>query len=146
MVIRKAISLACPVERAFELFTSGISTWWPSRTHSVGEERVETVVFEERLGGRIYERWDDGTECDWGTVVVWDPPNRVVFSWQPNREQAGETEVEVRFAPEHDGTRVELDHRGWDRLGDEGNERHERYTSGWDRVLGAFADAARGLV
>ena len=144
MTIRKAISVSCPVEHAFATFTDRIATWWPLGTHSIGEERAQTCVFEGRVGGRLYEIWDDGTECDWGAVTAWEPPHRIVFSWQPNPESPAPTEVELCFAAEGDGTRVEVEHRGWERLGDRAAEAYESYDSGWSGVLSIFAKAAAG--
>ena len=142
MTVRKTISVTCSVDGAFTTFTEAIATWWPLGTHSVGEERAETAVFEGRVGGRIYEIWDDGTECDWGNVLAWEPPRRVVYSWQPNPESPAPTEVEVRFVADGDATRVEVEHRGWERLGDRAAEAYESYDSGWGVVLAAYAGKA----
>jgi len=132
--IRKAVTVATPIEEAFRLFTEGIGSWWPVRTHSMGAERTETAVFEPALGGRIYERQADGTEVEWGTVQTWEPPRRVVFSWGLN-----DSEIEVRFAPDGTRTRVELEHRGWDRLEDE--QGRDSYDQGWDVVLADYVRA-----
>lgn len=136
LVLRKAISVACPVEDAFRLYTEGIATWWPLRTHSVAGEDAEICVLEPRLGGRLYERTSGGAEHEWGTVLVWEPPHRLVHSWHPGRDVTGAQEVEIRFAPEGAGTRVELVHTGWERLGDRAAAVFESYESGWDFVLG----------
>ena len=142
LTIRKTITVSRPIEDAFWLFTEGIGTWWPLATHSVGDERAETAVFEGRVGGRIYERWDDGTEAPWGEVLVWEPPRRVVYSWQPNPERPAPTEVEVRFLPEGDSTRVELEHRGWERMGADASEAMAGYDSGWPVVLASYVERA----
>ena len=141
LTVRKTINVACSVERAFETFTAGIAGWWPLATHSMGDEHAAAAVFEGSVGGRIYEVWDDGSEHEWGSVVLWEPPGRVVFSWNPNPNRTVFTEVEVRFAPEGDGTRVELEHRGWERLGDEATAVHGSYVTGWDTVLGHYRSA-----
>jgi len=143
LTVRKSIAVRCSPEQAFSLFTEGVASWWPLATHSVGHERARSAVFEGRIGGRIYEIWDDGQEHEWGEVLVWEPPHRVVYSWQPNPERPAGTEVEVRVAPEGDGARVELEHRGWERLGAEAAEAHESYAGGWDTVLAAYAAGAR---
>ena len=101
-------------------------------------------MFEGKAGGRLYEIWDDGTECDWGGVTVWEPPHRIVFWWQPNPDASAPTEVALRFAAESDGTRVELEHRGWERLGASATEAYESYDSGWGAVLPIYAKAASG--
>jgi uncharacterized protein YndB with AHSA1/START domain len=97
------------------------------------------VQFEGRVGGRIYERWDDGTEKPWGEVEAWDPPKLVRFTWHPNEDRPAATEVEVTFTPEGDATNVRLEHRGWARLGEVAAESRGRYDSGWVRVLDRYA-------
>ena len=142
-VIRKSITVNAPVERAFEVFTEGIGTWWPLETHSVGRARAETVVLEGREGGRLFERQTDGVESDWGRVTAWDPPHRVAFTWHPGRGVATAQEVEVQFTGTGGSTRVDLEHRGWENLGDLAAETISRYDSGWDHVLGnRYAEAA----
>jgi uncharacterized protein YndB with AHSA1/START domain len=138
LVVRKSVAVRCAPEQAFALFTEGVASWWPLATHSVGEERARSAVFEGRVGGRIYEIWDDGQEHDWGEVLVWEPPHRVVYSWQPNPKRPAATEVEVRVVAEGDGARVELEHRGWERLGAEATEAYGNYDGGWDTVLAAY--------
>src|SRR5215216_711074 len=87
---------------------------------------------EAGVGGRLYERWHDGHEADWARVLAWEPPARLLLSWQPNPDRPAPTEVEVRFVPlEPDHTRVELEHRGWERLGDQGPESRAGYERGW---------------
>ena len=143
LTLRKTIEVAAAPDRAFRLFTEGMAGWWPVRTHSVGEDRAETVVFEPGLGGRIYERTLDGDEHVWGTVTAWEPPGRVVFTWHPGRGPDTEQDVEVRFEASGTGTRVELVHTGWERLGDRAAAVRENYDGGWDLVVGErFAAAA----
>ena len=135
----KSVEVACDVSRAFEVFTRDIDRWWPVAGHSLREDRVERVEFEERLGGRILERWHDGTECAWGEVRIWDPPHRVAFSWLPNPDTGHATEVEVTFRPSETGTTVTLEHGGWDPEVDD--ERRKNYDSGWEGVLDLYARA-----
>lgn len=135
--IQKTITVAASVETAFETFTRRMSDWWPRGTHSIFDDR-EAVVFDERTGGRVYERAPDGEEADWADVIAWEPPHRIVLRWRVNPER-GPTEVEVRFAPENGGTRVELEHRGWDAIGD--IEGRAGYDPGWDFVLGHYVDS-----
>lgn len=142
--VKKEIVVACPIERAFAVFTDGIASWWPLPTHSIYGEAATDVVFEAGVGGQIYEVNATGERGWWGEVQVWEPPHRVVYSWNPNPNRVETTEIEVRFAVEGDGTRVSLEHRGWERLGDSAGELRASYQTGWDPVLLAFAEAARG--
>jgi uncharacterized protein YndB with AHSA1/START domain len=145
--IRKQLQVRIAPERAFRLFTAEMGSWWPLDTHSRADDDQTTkdVVFEEETGGRIYEIMTDGTEASWGRVTTWDPPSRVVFDWRPS-DEGPFTEVDVRFsATEGGGTLVDLEHRGWERLGDRAAEAREAYASdtGWGLVFDrAFAQAA----
>jgi uncharacterized protein YndB with AHSA1/START domain len=132
--IRKSVKVKVPVEQAFAAFTDGIASWWPHATHSYGGENA-TAVFEGREGGRVYERQEDGTEADWAEVVTWEPPSRFVLDWK-----IAPSEVEVRFTDEGAGvTRVDLEHRGWDRAGEAAESKRENYDGGWDVVLENYA-------
>ena len=137
----KELRVAAPVERAWSVFTDGIDSWWPAATHSMEPERVREIVFEARAGGRIFERWHDGTECSWGEVGVCEPPHRIRFSWHPNDRPAA-TEVEVTFTAAGDETHVRLEHRGWERLGDDAAASRAEYDPGWDYVLGLYEAGA----
>ena len=133
------ITVGSGVEHAFRTFTADIASWWPVMSHSIGEGRVTEVVMEPRIGGRFYERWDDGTEHDWGEILEWDEPRRLVCTWSPNPQRSTPTELEVRFESAGDGTRVFLEHRGWERLGGEAAALRQSYTSGWPVVIELFA-------
>ena len=141
-VVEKSVTVSVPVERAFEVFTAEIGTWWPLRTHAVDTERSETVVMEGRVGGRLYERTPSGEEHVWGTLVAWEPPNRIVYSWHPGREEETAQEVEITFSPEGEGTRVDIRHYGWEKLGDRLEETVASYNEGWDKVIAVYARAA----
>jgi uncharacterized protein YndB with AHSA1/START domain len=136
--VRRSVEVTCAVEEAFRIFTEGVDDWWPLATHSVGQQKAATCYFEGQVGGRIYESTEDGSLNLWGTVTEWEPPNRVVFTWHPGREPATAQEVELRFIEEGSGTRVELEHRGWETLGDAAAETREGYHSGWEYVLNQF--------
>ena len=136
--IWKTVTVDASPESAFEAFTHGIAGWWPEGSHRVFEGG-STVVFEQRVGGRIYERAADGEEADWADVLVWEPPQRLVLRWRVNPNR-GATEVEVQFMPEDGGTRVELEHRGWDDA-----EGRANYRTGWDLVLDRFIEAAQSV-
>ena len=141
-VVEKSVTVSVPVERAFEVFTAEIGTWWPLRTHAVDTERSETVVMEGRVGGRLYERTPSGEEHVWGTLVDWEPPNRIVYSWHPGRGEETAQEVEITFSPEGEGTRVDIRHYGWEKLGDRLEETVASYNEGWDKVIAVYARAA----
>ena len=146
--VRRAVTVAAPPARAFEVFTSRIGSWWP-RSHHIGAVEPETVVIEPRQGGRWFERAPDGTECEVGKVLVWDPPGRLVLGWQLTAEWKFDpgliTEVEVRFTPDGQGsTRVELEHRDLERFGDKAGQVRDAIDapSGWQGVLELYARAA----
>jgi uncharacterized protein YndB with AHSA1/START domain len=126
-------TVACPPERAFEVWARRTSLWWP-HGHSVSGEPGLTVTFEPRPGGRIFERTPDGAEHDWGEVLVWEPPHRLAYLWHLRFDRADATEVEVTFAAAGGGTAVSIVHRGWERLGAKGPERRERNRRGWSGV------------
>ena len=149
VVVRNAVTVAAPVERAFAVFTADFETWWPAGYH-LGDTPPVRLTLEAGPGGRWFERAADGTECEWGRVRVWEPPRRLVLSWEiggdwkldPDPEHA--SEIEVRFTPAGpNSTLVELEHRaierhpGWERV-------HEGVSSpgGWPGILDRYAEAA----
>jgi uncharacterized protein YndB with AHSA1/START domain len=142
LVVRKSITVDAHPERAFAVFTERIGSWWPVKTHSLAGEHAVDAVLEPQEGGRIYEVDADGNDGYWGTVVAWEPPHRLVIAWNVGRRRDEPTEVEVRFLSEGEGTRVELEHRGWERWHD-GAEAQASYETGWDTVLAPFSDAVR---
>ncbi|MFP5297455.1 MAG: SRPBCC domain-containing protein, partial [Actinomycetota bacterium] len=141
----RSVVVGIDPEAAFELFTVGMGTWWPLHTHSIaadtfeGRVTVTELVFEAHPGGSIYEVMSDGTKGEWGKVLEWEPPGRVVFSWKPNLEDVPPTEVEVTFIAVDDGTDVRLEHRGWERLGERGAVLRRGYEQGWPTMLSRFA-------
>jgi uncharacterized protein YndB with AHSA1/START domain len=142
LVVLKSAVVSVSPERAFEVFTKDMATWWPIDTHSIGamddkDGPPEAVVFETGPSGRIYERTADGEERHWANVLTWEPPRLLVIEWKLT---VAPTEVEVRFTPEGDGTRVELEHRGFERLGAEAEESHERYSNGWPKVFQDYVE------
>ena len=104
-------------ERAFEVFTSEVASWWPTKTHSIHKEKVTDVVLEPREGGEMYEIAEGGEREHWARVTAWEPPRRLVLAWHVNPETAAPTEIEVTFTPDGEGTRVELEHRDWEQAG-----------------------------
>lgn len=144
--LRKSVTVELPPEDAFELFTSRMESWWPIAVHSISQERAVGLVLEPGVGGRLFEVRDDGETFPWGAVTAWEPPTRVVFSWHPGQTPDSAQEVEVRFRKGQDGTLVELEHRGWAKLGKEAREVRRDYAAGWDEVLGqSYLDACNSL-
>jgi uncharacterized protein YndB with AHSA1/START domain len=145
--IRRTVTVKAPPDRAFDVFTNRVDEWWPVETHSIAAmdegARPESLVFEGREGGEFYEV-TAGRRCHWATVVVWEPPRRFVLQWKVNPDAPAPTEIEVRFVPEGETTRVELEHRGWERLGETGPESRASYNEGWVAVLGRYEEAATG--
>jgi uncharacterized protein YndB with AHSA1/START domain len=140
--VRHSVTVRRHIDDTFRLFTEGIAKWWPTDTHSMGEGKIQDVVFEGRVGGRIYELWGDGSQYDWGEITTWEPPNRVVFLWKPNLEDQERTEIEVRFKVQGDSTLVDLEHRGWERIGEMGPRARHDYELGWPIVLAKFEKAS----
>lgn len=144
----KKVEVAVPPDQAFALFTIGMGQWWPLETQSIaadthgGRVKAESLTFEGRVGGDIYETMSDGSKGAWGKVLTWEPPRRVTFSWKPNLSEGPFTEIEVRFTELGAGTEVELVHRGWERFGASAHALRGGYDSGWPGVLGRFRSAA----
>jgi uncharacterized protein YndB with AHSA1/START domain len=127
-------TVACPPERAFEMWARRTSMWWP-HGHSVSGEPGLTVTFEPHAGGRIFERTPSGEEHDWGEVLVWEPPRRLAYLWHLRFDRSDATEVSVTFTEAAEGTAVRIVHTGWERLGAAGPERRERNRKGWAGVI-----------
>ena len=138
--LRKTITVGWDPARAFRRFTEETATWWPLRSHSVGQERAEAVVFEGRAGGRIVEKIRGGQECVWGTITTWDPPRRVTFTWHPGGTPQQATQVDVSFEPVAGGTRLVLVHSNWEALGPLAKVARRGYPIGWAYVLRLWAD------
>jgi uncharacterized protein YndB with AHSA1/START domain len=150
--VRKTITVEAPQDRAFTVFTAHMSTWWPLDTHHIGTQPAADAVMEPREGGRWYERAADGSECDWGCVLAWEPPSRVVLAWQLDADwkydpdPARQSELEVRFiATGPSTTRVELEHSLLERHGERAEEVRASIDSpeGWGGLLERYAEAAR---
>jgi uncharacterized protein YndB with AHSA1/START domain len=147
--IRGSVTVGVPVEQAFRVFTDSFGSWWPPEYH-IGQADMADAVLEPRAGGRWYERGIDGSECDWGKVLAWEPPHRLLVTWQingqwqydPDPEHA--SEIEVRFTADGPGhTMVELEHRLLERLVD-GQAIRDAISGGggWIAILELFAKAA----
>jgi uncharacterized protein YndB with AHSA1/START domain len=139
--IRLTFDVDCPVDHAFDVWTRRIGQWWPA-DHTVSAEDDLEIVLEGRPGGRIFERRRNGLEHDWGEVTIWEPPTRLGYTWHLNREPTDATEVEIRFLPSGARTRVEIEHRAWERLGAEGETWRDRNRGGWATLLPHYVTAA----
>jgi len=138
----RSIDVSIEPDRAFELFTRRMGEWWPMQGYSIAGEKAVGVRFEDWVGGKVFEVVEDGTEWEWAEVLAWEPPHRLVLAWHPVPEPTVSTELEIRFAPLEEGTRVVLEHRGWERLGDLGVTARVDYDEGWLPVLRLYQDLA----
>jgi uncharacterized protein YndB with AHSA1/START domain len=148
--IRRTVTVSCPPDRAFSLFTEGMGTWWPVESYSravreFADQHLEVVrlEFQARLGGSVLEHMSDGRTLPWAEVIAWDPPRRVVMAWRPHSMPEPPTELDVTFTADDGGTVVELEQRGWERLS-EGfrDELYDIYVRGWVTTLDRFVAAA----
>lgn len=147
--VQKTVVVNAAQAKAFDVFVNGIDRWWP-KSHGIGSAPMVKSIIEPRQGGRWYSTHADGSEAISGHVQVWDPPHRVVFSWEISAQWKPDasvaSEVEVRFIAETpDRTRVELDHRNFEALGKEGGEAMRgAVNGGWPGILDLFkAEAER---
>lgn len=144
--VRREFVVKATPEKAFDVFTAGFGRWWPA-THKIGAAALKIAVLEPGVGGRWYEIDEDGTEADWGRVLVWEPPSRLVLAWQINADFRFDpelvTEVEVRFtATDAGATRVEFEHRNLEHLGDRAAALRDQLNGGWAGILDRYVEAA----
>jgi uncharacterized protein YndB with AHSA1/START domain len=146
--VRSSIVVEAPIDRAFSVFTEDFGSFKPPE-HNMLQVEIAETVFEPRVGGHLYDRGVDGSECHWARILAYEPPERVVFSWDISPQWEIETdpektsEVEVRFVAETpDRTRVELEHRNLDRHGAgwEGVREGVATDQGWPLYLQRFAE------
>jgi uncharacterized protein YndB with AHSA1/START domain len=147
--LRKVVTVKAPPSVAWRVFTEQMGTWWPLATHKIGKAKAVDAVIEPHVGGRWYERGDDGSTCDWGRVLAWEPYERLVLSWEISADWQPDpnlkTEVEIRFiAQGTDGTLVELEHRHLERYGARREQMRGIFDSedGWSGLLASFARLA----
>ena len=151
--VKKSVLVQASRDVAFRVFTERMALWW-SAEHHIGKAELETIILEPRVSGRWAERGADGSECDWGRVLAWEPPSRVVLAWQLDAafqyDPSFETEVEIRFVAEGERrTRVELEHKNLERFGDARErviasfESKDGWQLGLDRLASAAARAAK---
>ena len=145
--VRKSVTVNADAARAFEVFAGRIGTWWP-HSHTIGSSPQKNIVLEPRAGGRWFEIGEDGSECNWGKVLAWEPPARLLLAWQIDGNWKYDpdllTEVEVRFVSEGERlTRVEFEHRGLENYGDQAEAVRKSISSpgGWPGILEGYAAA-----
>jgi uncharacterized protein YndB with AHSA1/START domain len=137
----KTVKVGCTPEEAFRFFTADFGMWWPAATHSVVafasqfKDKPTNVILEPRAGGRIFERTRAGEEHAWGSVLVWQPPARVAFSFHPGRDAKEAQTVEVTFSAVSEGTIVVLTHGGWEKLSANAQQARDSYNQGWEEVF-----------
>jgi uncharacterized protein YndB with AHSA1/START domain len=151
--VRKVVNVNAPQSVAWDVFTQQMGTWWPLAVYKIGNANAVDAIMEPRVGGRWYERGEDGSTCDWGRVLTWEPPSRLVLSWDINADfqydPALNTEIEVLFIAEGSSrTRVEFEHRRLNRYGDPRDEMRTIFdkTGDWGQLLAAFAQTAAASV
>jgi uncharacterized protein YndB with AHSA1/START domain len=133
----KAVVVRAEPARAFEFFARDLARWWPLAQFHTGPDPVDCAI-EPRVGGRVFERAADGRETAWGNVVAYEPPHRLAFSWIIGLSTEQAQLIDIQFTPGADGgTRVELTHSGWEKLGDSAATapQRQRYDGGWGTIL-----------
>ena len=138
--LRLSFEVACPAAHAFDTWTQRASMWWPP-AHTVTHDPSAKVGFEPRVGGRIYERTASGQEVEWGSITAWEPPRRLVYEWHIATDRTNSTEVEIAFIDLGQRTRVQIEHRGWERLAERGQRWRDENRSGWDGVVPDYKTA-----
>ena len=141
--LRLEFRVEAPVEDAWAVWTERFGQWWPTDHTATGRDDL-LIVLERHLGGRIYERTPEGDEHDWGQVTVWEPPSRLAYSWHLRRDRADATDVEIRFIDRGSVTDIRIEHRGWERLGGDGETWRDRNRGGWSTLLPHYLEAAGG--
>jgi uncharacterized protein YndB with AHSA1/START domain len=147
--VRRELTVPISAQQAFTLFTEGYNSWWIG--HHIGSADLAEVVLEPRVGGRWYERGVDGSECDWGRVLVFEPPTRLVVTWQINAKWEYDpdpdhaSEVEVRFTEENGQTKISFEHRHLERLGADAEDLAKQVAApnGWSGILDLYVEAAK---
>jgi uncharacterized protein YndB with AHSA1/START domain len=145
--VKKSVTVEASREIAFRVFTENMALWWPAE-HHIGKSPLASIILEPRAEGRWAERGADGSECNWGRVLAWEPPARLVLAWQLDAKfefnPSFETEVEITFVAENEKkTRVTLEHKNLDRYGDLEARMITAFDSpdGWSLGLTRFATA-----
>lgn len=147
--VRKVVTVEASQAVAWRVFTDGMTTWWPLAQYKIGQAAAVAAVVEPFAGGRWYERGDDGSTCQWGKVLAWEPPSRLLLTWDIGADWMYDselgTELEIKFIVEGEQrTRVELEHRRLDRYGERRDEMRAIFdkSGDWGRLLAGFAEVA----
>ncbi|MEZ4707662.1 MAG: SRPBCC domain-containing protein [Caldilineaceae bacterium] len=141
-VVVKSVTVQCPQKLAFRVWTADIDLWWP-KTHGLSGDPNTEVRLESCVGGRFYERTSGGEEKTWGEILTWEPPHRIAFTWFLGTDAQNPTIVDVRFNAENaNRTRVDLEHRGPELIGELWHSRAVRYIAGWDAVFESYTKFA----
>jgi uncharacterized protein YndB with AHSA1/START domain len=152
LAVQRSVTVEVPIERAFTVFTEGFDQWWP-RSHHLNAADMKLAVLERRTGGRWYEQCVDGSECDWGQVLAYEPPHRLLLSWQitpewqPEPDPARASRIEVTFTAETPSvTRVDVVHSGFDRHGPNGSQLRDAVSQegGWGSILATYVEVVTG--
>lgn len=149
--VRKVVHVNASQAVTWRVFTEKMGTWWPLAHYKIGKAKAVDAILEPRVGGRWYERGDDGSTCMWGSVLAWEPTTRLVLSWDITADWQYDpelkTEIEVRFIIEAESrTRVELEHRKLDRYGERRDAMRRIFDSegDWGKLLESMGRAAEG--
>ncbi len=144
--VMKSITVDAPIDKAFKIFTAGIGRWWPA-AYSIGKSPIKNVIVEPRTGGRWYEVGEDGSECDWGDVLKWEAPGRVVLAWRIRPDWSYDpdllTEIDIRFAAlGENATRVDLEHRLLENMGEGAEAVRKTFDTepGWSTLLASYGE------
>ena len=143
--VKKRIHVPLSPQRAFDLFTGELNSWWPKERHSVSAMEGKTsqnVALEPGLGGKLTEICADGSEAEWATVTAWEPGKRFTMDWYVGRTRDEATQVDIRFLPNADGTTVELTHTGWEVFAEKATVMRKGYNGGWNSVMAQLTAAA----
>jgi uncharacterized protein YndB with AHSA1/START domain len=147
--VRKSVQVQAPQEVAWRVFTERMGTWWPLAHYKIGQARAVDAIVEPKVDGRWYELGEDGSTCQWGSVLAWEPYSRLLLSWDITADwqydPALKTEIEIRFIPDgKNATRIELEHRRLDRYGARRDEMRRVFDveGDWGRLLEGFARVA----
>jgi uncharacterized protein YndB with AHSA1/START domain len=137
-VVRRTIVVRCGQSAAFQVFTAQLDRWWP-KSHSRSGNPDTTVLLEQRVGGRLYERTPDGAEHIWGQVIAWDPPRHLAYHWYLGSGSERPSRVDASFSDRGDGqTQVEIEHRGPELIGELWLRNNAIYAASWEHLLQAY--------